>query len=112
MFNQKAFVTTAQIWLPPAIVFTVSIGFAYVGGQQSYRMSMNDPQVQITAAVVEMVKNGQDIATPVPTERVDVATSLSPFIIFYDSAGKMLAGSGPLNSVVPTPPSGVFSYTE
>ena len=110
MFNQKTLTTTALVWIPLAIVLTAAIGFAYVGTQQNYRMSLNDPQIEVAAQAVDMVKAGQDAASLVPTEQIDMATNLSTFIIFYDANGKMVAGSGTLNGTVPTPPSGVFAY--
>ncbi len=112
MFSQKTLTTTALIWVPLAIVFSGAVALAYTAGQQNYRQSLNDPQIQITEEAATMLKNGQTIQSLVPTERIDVATSLVPFIIFYDDTGRVILGSGVLNGTTPTPPSGVFSYTK
>ncbi len=112
MFNQKTLITTAQVWIPLAIVLTVGIGFAYVGVQQNYRTSLNDPQIEVAAQAVDLVKSGQNPTALVPTEPVDMAASLATFIIFYDANGKVAASSGALNGATPTPLAGVFDYTK
>lgn len=112
MFNQKILTTTALVWLPLAIVFTGAVAFAYGAVQQNYRQSLNDPQVQVVAEAAKKVANGEAVTTLVPSERIDLSISLSPFIIFYDANGEPILGSGVLNGVAPTPPSGVFAYTK
>ncbi|MBX4209554.1 hypothetical protein KW799_02605, partial [Candidatus Parcubacteria bacterium] len=44
--------------------------------------------------------------------KVDVATSLSPFVAVYDEAGKVLASSGALGGKALSLPQGVFAYAD
>lgn len=112
MFTQKTFSTTALIWIPLALLFSIGLACTYVAVQQNYRTSLNDPQVQVTQDAVVLVANGQTPESLVPTEKINMAISLSPFIIVYDEQGKTVAGSGLLNGAVPTPPHGVFDYAK
>jgi hypothetical protein len=41
---------------------------------------------------------------------VDIARSLSPFVIAYDDQGRPLASQAQLDGKTPVPPSGVFNY--
>jgi hypothetical protein len=50
-------------------------------------------------------------AEAVPAGSVDIARSLSPFVIAYDDQGQPLGSNAQLNGQTPTPPKGVFEYT-
>ncbi len=112
MFNQKTLSVTALVWVPLSIIYIVGIGFTYIATQQNYRQSLNDPQVQVTEEAAAMIKSGQATSALVPTERIDIANSLSPFIIFYADNYKVIDGSGTLHNAIPTPPTGVFRYVD
>ncbi|HEY1159491.1 MAG TPA: hypothetical protein VGE83_02615, partial [Terracidiphilus sp.] len=49
-------------------------------------------------------------ADAVPAGSVDMALSLSPFVIAYDDQGRPLASQARLNGQTPAPPSGVFDF--
>jgi hypothetical protein len=72
----------------------------YSVGQQVLRQSINDVPVQMA----------EDTAAgaPVPSNKVDIAASLSPFVIVYDKSGTPVGGNGYLNGQWPAPPPGVF----
>lgn len=46
--------------------------------------------------------------TIIPDDSIDMAHSLSPFLIAYDAQGKPVASQGKLNGKIPAPPKGVF----
>ncbi len=52
----------------------------------------------------------QQVQIIVPTEKVDIAKSLAPYITVFDATGKTIASSAQLNGQIPTIPSGVFDY--
>jgi hypothetical protein len=52
--------------------------------------------------------NGRQIQDVVPTEKVDIATSLAPYVIVFDTTGKPIASSALLDGQTPTIPAGVF----
>jgi hypothetical protein len=98
-------------WMPWAFSTVLLCGLVYAAVQQDLRQSANDPQIQIAedgAARLRVTSAGTPI---VPVGDVDIATSLSPYIIYFDDSGKPVSGNGVLDAKLPTLPAGVFAYT-
>lgn len=75
-----------KAWLPIAVVIVALCALVYASVQQSLRQGANDPQIQMA----------EDVATVLPAGKVDLALSLAPFVIIYDSTQKVLASSAVL----------------
>jgi hypothetical protein len=101
-----------KIWLPLAITITALCGLIYLTVQQSYRMSANDPQIQLAEDVSVNLANGQNPQNYVPAIKTNLAKSLAVYILIYDSNGKLLASSVEINGKDPVVPSGIFSDTK
>lgn len=95
-------------WLPLAVATTLIIGLSYLLVQQDLRISANDPQIQMTEDAASALGVGQTIESIVPATRIDIATSLAPYLVVYDDTGKPIASSGLLRGQMPILPSGVF----
>lgn len=95
-------------WIPLAIVITALCGLTYLVGQQIYRISANDPQIQMAQDAAVAIFNGATPTSVVPSESVDVSASLAPFLIVYDRKGIPIAGTGMLENTLPQPPLGVL----
>jgi hypothetical protein len=79
--------------------------------QQVLRQGANDPQIAMAGDLAARLESGVAPAAAVPaTDGVDMARSLSPFVIVYDEQGKPVASQGVLNGQTPAPPQGVFDY--
>lgn len=93
-------------FVPLAIVVTaLSIGL-YSVGQQVYRQSAYDPQVQVAHDAAAAITTGAEYGnSDFPESIVDMSTSLAPFTILYTTDGTPIAGSGTLHyaSVVRDP---------
>jgi len=76
------------VWLPIAIAITVLTGTAFVLAHQNYRQNANDPQQQLAEDAASALNRGQKPIEVVPTNAVDQATSLAPFVIVLDSKVK------------------------
>ncbi|SRR5258706_2167085 len=87
-------------------------GLVYGSIQHVLRMSGNDPQIQIAEDTAQMLNSGEDPKKIIPITKVDIETSLSPFVAIYDSHAVPLATSGFLNDAAPAVPEGVFAYTK
>jgi hypothetical protein len=105
----------ARIWVPIAIAVTAACGLAYVGAQQVYRMSANDPQIQMAEDAATALKTAQSPASVAGSPTIDIATSLAPFLVVYmrpssGGAGPVepVASTGQLDGTAPTPPIGVL----
>lgn len=99
-------------WIPLAVVAVVLSALVYVAVQQSYRMSANDPQIQMAQDAARSVFSGDTPDSVIPTGTIDIAKSLAPFIIVYDHAGTPIAGDGFLNGDLPKPPIGVLKAAD
>jgi len=59
--------------------------------QQDLRLGANDPQLQLPKDTARALDAGAPATTLVATSKIDVATSLTPFLIIFHGAGKVLA---------------------
>jgi hypothetical protein len=100
--------TILKYWLVMAIAITGLVGLCYAAVQQDIRQSANDPQIQIAEDIAAKLADGQSVQNVVPSEKVDVAKSLTPYIIVFDATGKPLASSAQLDGQTPTIPAGVI----
>jgi len=101
---------------PAAVIVVISIvlGFNYLADQQMLRLGGNDPQVQIATDAAAALGRGavpSSVAASVGRE-VDLAESLSPFIMVFDAQGRVVASSGILNGWPPKLPQGVLNYAK
>jgi hypothetical protein len=97
-----------------AIAVTGVLMASYIIVQQTYRQSLNDPQLQIAQDAALALQNGAVPAQIVPhgTPLVDIKNSLAPWVAVYDSNGTVLESSGQLTNAPPKLPSGVFDTTQ
>ena len=94
-----------------AILLTLTTfvaGAGYVISQQVLRMSANDPQIQLAEDAANRVNRGEIPSAVIPERQIDMASSLAPFIIFYDDSGHPVTGSALLDRSIPAMPPGVF----
>jgi hypothetical protein len=103
------FIRAIPYWLPIAAAITALSGLVYVVAQQTYRQSANDPQIQMAEDAAAQLEAGAQPQTLVGPNKVDMARSLSPFLIIYDDTGSPIASSAQLNGQTPPLPSGVFT---
>jgi hypothetical protein len=103
----------------PALLFNALVLAALATGlglalavipQQVLRQGADDPQIQLAGDLVARLEQGVAPSEAVPAGSVDMARSLSPFVIAYDDQGHPLASQAQLNGTTPAPPSGVFDY--
>jgi hypothetical protein len=98
-------------WLPLAIATAGLCGLVYLTVQQALRMGANDPQIQMAEDAASALNDGANVDSIVPVTKVELATSVAPFIIVFDDSGKVLAASATLHGAVPVYPAGVLDYT-
>ncbi|HYM65002.1 MAG TPA: hypothetical protein VES68_00750 [Candidatus Sulfotelmatobacter sp.] len=95
-------------WIPFAVVITLLCGVIFVSVQQNYRMSANDPQIQLTEDVTNAILQGQSPKAFIPTRKLDLSKTLATFIILYDGKGKIIGSSVALDGKDPIVPQGVL----
>lgn len=99
-----------KYWLLVAIVVSGLCFLAYGLLQQDLRLNANDPQIQMAEDAAAQLAAGQSAQTIVPTNKVDIASSLAPYMIVFDANGKAIASSAILNGQTPTIPTGIFDH--
>lgn len=99
-----------RYWLPLAAIAVVLGGLVYLAVQQDLRLGANDPQIQMAEDAASALAGGEAVQTVVPAGKVDLASSLAPFMLIFDDRGSVLASSGVLRNQIPVLPSGVLDY--
>jgi hypothetical protein len=97
-------------WLPLAIISTGAITFAYVGIQQNYRQSANDPQIQLAAEAahdLELGTDPQQLFAQTPKVRLNTSTTVT----IFDGSHHALASNSERRSDI-LPPTGSFDYAK
>ena len=107
---KSSFNLVVKHWLPIAFMTTTICALAYVAVQQSYRQSANDPQIQMAEDAAATLEGGSQIQSLSLSGTVNIADSLSPYLVFYNEAGTPTGGNGLLNGQFPALPQGVFNY--
>ncbi len=99
-------------WIPFAITTTLLCGLMYFLLQQNYRMSANDPQIQLSEDVKNSILAGQNPAAFIPGRKLDLSTTLATFIILYDKNKKLIGSSVSLDNKEPIIPTGVLDASK
>jgi hypothetical protein len=102
--------TIVKYWILMAVIITGLSGLIYVAVQQDIRYAADDPQIQMAEDTAAKLADDQQVQNVVPSEKIDIAKSLAPYIIVFDTTGKPIASSALLNGQIPTIPPGVFDY--
>ncbi len=97
-----------RAWLPIAVAVTGLSALVYGSVQQVLRQDANDPQIQMAEDAAAALKSGASPASLAPSTHVDIARSLAPFLLLYDTNGKPTAGSGLLDGSLPDYPLGAL----
>lgn len=113
--------------LRPALVFNalvlagIATGIAlafYAIPQHVLRSGLNDPQIQMATdlaskldqvGVIDGLRQGALMESGSGAE-IDMARSLSPFLIVFNDAGQPLGSNAQLDGQTPIPPAGIFEF--
>lgn len=104
---------TFGLWLPTALAITIMGGLSYWAVQQNYRMSANDPQIQIAEDSLSDLQQVPDLnQLSSAFSKIDINKTLATFLVVYDDNGRPVAGNGYLNNSLPNLPSGTFDIAK
>ncbi|MDD4989240.1 MAG: hypothetical protein PHV42_02340 [Candidatus Pacebacteria bacterium] len=104
--------SVVKSWLPFALIITGFCALVYGTVQQDYRQSLNDPQIQMAEDASAKLESGASPQLVVPTEVINISSSLAPYTIVYGDDGKEVAFSGRLDGNAIIPPLGVFDFAK
>jgi hypothetical protein len=97
-------------WFPLAVAVTGVCGLVYLAVQQELRQTANDPQIQMAEDAAAALEGGAALESVVPSGKVAIESSLSPFLIVYDDRGTAVGSSAALHGRTPQLPEGVLEY--
>jgi len=97
-----------RTFAPLAVFLTAACGLIYLAAQQVLRASANDAPTQLAEDAVASLKAGQMPEALKTGAKVDMERSLSPFLIYLDEKGQVVAATAELNGKTPVPPAGVL----
>ena len=104
----KRFASLLRPWLPLAVLCVAGPLFVYAMVQQVYRQSADDPQIQMAEDAAAKLQNGTAAHDVLSSQTIDVANSLSPFMIVYDQNGNEIAANARLDGKTPQLPGAVL----
>jgi hypothetical protein len=93
-----------------AVLFTIAFGTMYTLMQQYGRSSANDAPTQLAESIAMQFKDATSQST-LPLGKLNIATSLQPFVVIYGKNYKPLAGTGYLDGKLPSIDKGVLQHT-
>jgi len=95
-------------WVQLAALATAVSLMVYVAVQQVGRQIANDPQIQISRDARAAIAAGQPVESVVPAARVDIETSLAPWVTIQNDSGVVVESSGRLHGQLRSVPGGVL----
>jgi hypothetical protein len=97
-----------KLWLPLAAAVTLLSGVIYISLQQVIRLGANEPQVGLAEDAAHALAGGASPSSVLPAGQVDLSSSISPYLVVYDSNGVPLASNAVLHGSIPALPPGVL----
>src|SRR5579863_9832836 len=98
-------------WFGYAAIITLACFIIYVTVLQDFRLSANDPQVQMAQDAAIAIDRGVDPKSLAGTNTtLELSQNLSPFLVVYNPSGNVVAGSATLNGKSLRIPQGVIDY--
>jgi hypothetical protein len=95
-------------WVGYAAAVTLLCFLVYIIAQQNFRQLANDPQFQLAQDAVNAINKGADPKLLTGTQQLDLASTLSPYVLIYDANGN--AGNNiTLDGQIPKPPAGALN---
>ncbi len=98
----------AVLWVPLAVAVTGLAALVYGAVQQDLRQGANDPQIQLAEDAAAKLNAGAAPSTVVPSETIELATSLQPYVLVFDNDKNLIAENAQLNGQAPPFPPSVF----
>lgn len=110
MKNLKAIAISSFIaFIPLAVLIILMSGVMYASVQNVLRTDANDPQIQMAQDASAALGSGANPQNVLPVSTVNIAQSLAPYMIIYDTNGQVVASSAVLNGQTPIVPPGVLT---
>jgi hypothetical protein len=95
-----------------AIIVTGIFLTIYATVQQVHRSNANDPQLQLARDIENKISNNKPYDQLLPSDSIDISTSLGNFVTLYNSSGVPVQSTGMIDGRLPQLPAGAFDFTK
>ncbi len=102
---------TLFLFIPFFVAITLLCGLIYWAVQQNYRLTANDPQIQMAEDGAIYLEGG-GVANFDSSTKIEISKSLSPFIMIYGKDKKLVTSSAFLHGKAPALPLGVLDMAK
>ena len=106
-FARPVLVFNALVLTGLATVLALAL---YAIPQQVLRRGADDPQVEMADNLVFQLEQGITAGNAIPSGKIEIAHSLSPFVIAFDDQGHPIASQAALNGETPALAKGTLDY--
>lgn len=93
-----------------ALIFL--LGCIYTVSQQNIRLSANALPAELAQETINRLKNGLNVNQATDLPKIELESSLSPFVMVFDSAGNLLESNTTLAGKAPAIPVGILKHTK
>jgi hypothetical protein len=104
----KSLILPAKLFLVFSLFATLLCGLVYGAIQQTFRRMADMIPVRWAEDAAAALARGQMPDTLKSSAKVDLAESLSPYLIYLDNEAQPIHSTAVLNDQEPVPPKGVF----
>ncbi len=104
---------TVATFIVLTVLITLIFGSIYCVTHQIYRANANDPQVEVTNQVADVINQNVPLDAIVSeAEQIDMAQSLSLFVMIFDKDKKLIGSSAVIDGQTPTPSDQAFEVAK
>lgn len=99
-------------YLNALAIATIIFALIYVAVQQNYRMSADDPQIQLARDLADRLEHSRATSSLKPVDTVDLSKSMAVFTAYYNVNQQPVTSTGYINGAIPKLPAGVLDYAK
>ena len=99
-----------RFFIPLFVLITGVLGVVYVVAHQNLRQGANAEQIRISEDIAAALDQGADPKKLLPTFKVDIEKSLTPFVIIFNDQDKVVSSTATFRGQTPVLPTGVLEH--
>lgn len=107
----KSVKNIAVIWCLLLFLVTFTCALTYLVAQQSLRLGADEQPAELAANIAVKLDRGESIQTAFPDSKIDIAQSMTSFLMVYDNNKKLLSSTAMIGGNEPAYPQGVLEHT-
>jgi hypothetical protein len=111
-FTMKTTQRILVFWISLMFLVTFICSLTYLVTQQSLRLGADELPAQFATDTSIKLQDGRNAESAIPSNKIDIAKSLDPFVMVFDHNKNLLATSGMMEGSNPSYPKGVLDAVD